>query len=222
MAREMTIDQAADLGKRPLVEALRAGDERVFAELVARYSPAMLQLARMYVPSHALAEEVVQEAWLGVLRGLESFEGRSTLKTWIFRILTNCAKTRGERERRSVPFSALAGADPDSAPSVDPNRFLPADDPEYPRHWASVPRSFDELPEQALLGSEARALIEDTIAPLPDGQRAVITLRDLQGWGSDEVCELLAISEGNQRVLLHRARSRVRAALETYVESWEP
>ena len=201
-----------------LVEALRAGDERAFASIVERYSPAMLRLARVYISSQAVAEEVVQDAWVGVLRGLDRFEGRSSLKTWIFRILTNTANTRSEREGRSIPFSSLwSPTDDPVEPSVSPDRFLDATDDHWPHHWASSPRSWDEIPEQRLLSGETRGLIEDAIETLAPAQREVITLRDVQGWGSEEVCELLEISEGNQRVLLHRARSKVRQALEDYL-----
>jgi RNA polymerase sigma-70 factor (ECF subfamily) len=201
-----------------LVEALRAGDEAAFATIVELHSPAMLRLARVYVSSQAVAEEVVQDAWVGVIRGLDRFEGRSSLKTWIFRILTNTAKTRSEREGRSVPFSSLwRPSDDPGEPSVSPDRFLDATDRHWPNHWASSPRSWDEIPEEQLLSGETRRLIEDAIAMLPPAQREVITLRDVQGWSSEEVCELLEISEGNQRVLLHRARAKVRSALEQYL-----
>jgi RNA polymerase sigma-70 factor (ECF subfamily) len=180
----------------------------------------MLRLAMVFVSSRAVAEEVVQEAWLGVIKGLGRFEGRSALKTWIFRILTNCAKTRAEREGRSIPFSALwnRAAEP-GEPSVDPDRFLPATEDHWPNHWSSSPRSLDEIPEHRLLARETRSHVEQAIVELPPAQREVITLRDIEGWGSEEVCELLGISEGNQRVLLHRARCRVRRALEHYLDA---
>jgi RNA polymerase sigma-70 factor (ECF subfamily) len=201
-----------------LVRALRDGDERAFAQIVDAYSPPMLRLATVYVGSRAVAEEVVQEAWLGVIKGIERFEGRSSLKTWIFRILTNTAKTRAEREGRSVPFSSVWSADADPGePSVDPDRFVDAADEQWPRHWISSPRQWSELPEQRLLSAEARERVEAAIAGLPPAQREVITLRDVQGFGSEEVCEILGVSEGNQRVLLHRARSKVRRALEDYL-----
>lgn len=174
----------------------------------------MLRVAMLYVGSRAVAEEVVQEAWLGVLRGLDRFEGRSSLKTWIFRILTNRAKTRGEREGRTVPFSARAD-DGDDEPGVAAARFLSADGGPPSGHWASPPRG---LPEERLLAREVRERIEAAIAALPASQRAVITLRDVDGFSSEEVCSVLAISGTNQRVLLHRARSKVRAALEEYID----
>jgi RNA polymerase sigma-70 factor (ECF subfamily) len=200
---------AASAEDRKVVAALRAGDEGAFARLVEMYQRAMLGVALGYVSSRAVAEEVVQEAWLGVLKGLDRFEGRSSLKTWIFRILTNIAKTRGRREGRSIPFSSLEDAD---APSVDPARFDPAG------AWASPPASWSEVPEDVLLGNETRRVVEDAIAAAPESQRVVITLRDIEGWTADEVCNALQISETNQRVLLHRARARVREALEAYLD----
>jgi RNA polymerase sigma-70 factor (ECF subfamily) len=203
-------------GERELVEALRAGDEAAFSRLIREYGPGMLRVAQQYVPSRAVAEEVVQEAWLGVLRGLESFEGRSSLKTWIFRILTNTALTRGEREGRTVPFSALgAGEDQDLEPAVDQSRFR--SEGLWSGHWASPPESWSR-PEVRVLASEVRDVVERTIAQLPGAQAIVITMRDVEGFGADEVCNVLAISESNQRVLLHRARSRVRRVLEEYLE----
>ena len=201
-------------GQDELVEALRAGDEATFAALVDELGPSMLRVALMFVPTRAVAEDVVQETWLGVLAGIGRFEGRSSLKTWIFRILTNRAKTRGERERRSVPFSALAAADADGDdPAVDPDRFV-ADG-----HWRSAPDSWSSLPESRLVGKETVEIVERAIDALPEMQRAVITLRDVQGWSSEDVRNVLELSESNQRVLLHRARSKVRQALEAYLQS---
>jgi RNA polymerase sigma-70 factor, ECF subfamily len=174
-------------------------------------------VAMMYVSSRAVAEEVVQEAWLGVLKGLDRFEGRSSLKTWIFRILTNTAKTRGEREGRSLPFSSLAGDDDGDEAPVDADRFLGARH-RWAGHWASSPRSPRDVPEERLLADEARGRIAAAVETLPEGQRAVITLRDIDGFGAEEACEILGISEVNQRVLLHRARAKVRAALEEYLD----
>jgi RNA polymerase sigma-70 factor, ECF subfamily len=211
-ARAMPGDPPAT-ADHELVEKLRAGDEAAFAELVDMYGAALLGVARMYVKDKAAAEEVVQETWLGVLQGIDRFEGRSSLKTWIFRILTNRAKTRGEREGRTVPFSALAGAGDDEA-SVDADRFLGPDSAQ-PGAWAAPPRAW---PHDAALNSEALAVIQMAIEMLPDAQREVIRLRDVLGFSAEEVAEALEISDGNQRVLLHRARSKVRAALEKYLD----
>jgi RNA polymerase sigma-70 factor (ECF subfamily) len=195
-----------------LVARLRAHDEAAFMELVELYNPSLLRVALLFVSTRAVAEEVVQETWLGVLAGIDRFEGRSSLKTWIFRILTNRAKTRAVREARSIPFSSLAAAElGDDEPSVDPDRFLSAG------AWASPPQAWGELPEQRLLGAETRQVISDAIDGLPPVQRTVISLRDVEGWGSDEVRDALGLSDGNQRVLLHRARSKVRAALDEYL-----
>jgi RNA polymerase sigma-70 factor, ECF subfamily len=186
--------------------------------LVDEYGPMLLRVARMYVPSAAVAEEVVQETWIGVLNGIDRFEGRSSLKTWIFRILANIAKTRGERERRSVPFSSAARAAA-AEPSVDPDRFLPAGD-ERARAWAIGPIPWPG-PEESLLSGETREVILDAIEKLPPGQREVITLRDVDGWTSEEVRNALELSETNQRVLLHRARSKVRGAIERHLNPME-
>ena len=189
------------------VAAILAGDERAFEELVDRYNPSLLRVALGYVRTRSAAEEAVQDTWLGVLRGLPAFEGRSSLRTWIFRILVNQAITRGVRESRSVPFSSLG----DDEAAVDPERFLPGG------AWATPPQPLDSVPEDVLLSAEARARVLDAIAELPAQQRQVITLRDVEGWSSAEVREALDLSEGNQRVLLHRARSKVRARLEDYL-----
>jgi RNA polymerase sigma-70 factor (ECF subfamily) len=200
-----------------LVEALRRGDERAFASLLDQYQISLVRLAMVYVSSRAIAEEVVQETWLAVLQGLDRFEGRSSLRTWIFRILTNRAKTRGQREARTVPFSDLGAAKIEvDEPSVNPSRFLPPDHPQWPGHWAEAPESWDVIPEQRFLSQETKAHILAAIAALPPSQREVITLRDIEGWSSAEVCTVLDLSEANQRVLLHRARSKVRRALESY------
>ncbi len=188
---------ALEGGERALVCALRAGDESAFTNLVRLYGPALLRLALSYVRSRAVAEELVQEAWLGVIRGIERFEGRSSLKTWIFRIAVNVAKTRAGRESRSVPFSALT-----DEPTVDPERFEDG-------RWRDPPTSFEQIEQR-----DAIRCVEATIAALPAHQRQVITLRDICGLSSIEVCELLALTPENQRVLLHRARAKARAALE--------
>jgi len=202
-----------------LIEALRNRDESAYTALVQRYYTPLLRLALLYVPSRAVAEEVVQETWLGVLQGIDRFEGRSSLKTWVFSILTNRARTRGLREGRSVPFSALWN--PDAEPwedAVEPERFLAASHPQWPGHWASPPERWTRTPEENLLSAETRSKLEAAIASLPPAQREVITLRDIEQWTSEEVCNVLGLSETNQRVLLHRARSRVRRALEGYYQ----
>jgi RNA polymerase sigma-70 factor (ECF subfamily) len=198
-----------------LLERARAGDQDAFATLVRRHSPSLQRVARMYVPTDAIAEDVVQETWLGVLRGLERFEGRSSFRTWLFRILVNRAKTRGVREHRSVPFASLGGggdSEEGDGPSVDPERFLPEG------AWASPPRRWQDDPESALRSKEARRLVEEAIDQLPPRQKTVITMRDLEGLSSEDVRNVLDISETNQRVLLHRAREKVRAALEDWIE----
>jgi RNA polymerase sigma-70 factor (ECF subfamily) len=200
-----------------LVERLRSGDELAFMALVERYQPTMLRIARMYVSTTAVAEEVVQEAWLGVLKGLDGFEGRSSLRTWIFRILVNIAKTRGAREARSVPFSSVWAPDPDAEPAVALDRFLPDSHERSPGHWAAAPATWETVPEERLLSKETIARVAEAIARLPANQREVIRLRDVLGWSSQEVCNALELSETNQRVLLHRARAKVRRALEEYL-----
>jgi RNA polymerase sigma-70 factor, ECF subfamily len=197
-----------------LVAGLRRGDAEAFATLVDRHSSAMVRVARAYVPTQAAAEEVVQETWIAVMRGIDRFEGRAALKTWLFRILTNVAMRAGARERRSVPFSALAEAE-DTGPSVDPDRFLPPDHALFPGHWAIMPTRWP-TPEEGLLSGETRQVIAAAMADLPVAQRTVIGLRDVEGWSAEEVCAALEISAGNQRILLHRARSRVRSAIEAY------
>jgi len=198
-----------------LVAALRLGDERAFTDLVDRYSSALLRLAEDFVRTRAVAEEVVQETWLAVLNGIDRFEGRSSLKTWLFRILVNQAKTRGMREARSVPFSALEAEGRE--PAVPEDRFRGPEN-QWADHWASPPRSLADAPEERLLSRELRMRLRDALATLPEAQRVVVTLRDVVGCDPREVCELLDVSEGNQRVLLHRGRSKLRAALETYLE----
>jgi RNA polymerase sigma-70 factor (ECF subfamily) len=196
-----------------LVERARGGDEEAFALLVRRYSPMLLRLARMYVPTDALAEDVVQETWVAVVRGLERFEGRSSFKTWLFRILVNRAKTRGVREHRSIPFASVGGVtdeDGDGGPTVDPARFTSEG------AWTSAPADWRDDPEAALDSAEALRVAREAINELPERQKIVITLRDLEGLSSDEVRNVLDLTETNQRVLLHRARTKVRKALEDW------
>jgi RNA polymerase sigma-70 factor (ECF subfamily) len=177
--------------------------------LVDKYGPSLFRLAMLYVSSRAVAEEVVADTWLAVFTGLDRFEGRSSLKTWLFRILTNKAKTRGQRESRTLPFSSFAADGDEADTAVDADRFA------RDGHWSAPPRG---VPEERLLAGEARRVVEDAIAALPENQRAVITLRDVEGLSAEEACNVLSVSETNQRVLLHRARSKVRAAFERYLE----
>jgi RNA polymerase sigma-70 factor (ECF subfamily) len=219
---ELEITYAPPPGQDAIVAALRDGDEHTFAALVDEYGPSMLRVARMYVSTRAVAEEVVQEAWLGVIAGIARFEGRSSLKTWIFRILTNTAKTRGAREGRSLPFSSLARGDDaerDDA-TVDADRFQNSGRSEG--HWTSAPSRWSELPENRLVGKETIGVAQAAIEALPETQRAVITMRDVEGWSSEDVRNVLGLSETNQRVLLHRARAKVRRALESYLEGERP
>jgi len=205
---------AADAEERLLVSRLREGDAMAFELLVDRWTPSMLRVARSYVATQAIAEEVVQDTWLGLLRGLDRFEGRSSVKTWVFRILVNQAKTRGVREKRTVPFASLAGEEAgEEFSAVDASRFHP-EGHRVAGHWASPPPRWDEQPVERLESKETIGAIRRAIDDLPEAQRTVITLRDIDGWEAAEVCDALDISEGNQRVLLHRARSKVRAALE--------
>jgi RNA polymerase sigma-70 factor (ECF subfamily) len=214
----------APVGGRPrsvdesrLVEALRASDEEAFVELIRRYGGTMLRVARLYVSSRAVAEEVVQETWLAVLTGIERFEGRSSFKTWLFQILANRAHTRAAKEGRSVPFSALSEEElAAEEPSVEADHFRGHGE-RFAWHWTSSPPRWAELPEARLLSQETISVVEQAAASLPPAQRAVVTLRDIVGWDADEVCQVLGISAVNQRVLLHRARTKVRKALERHL-----
>lgn len=197
--------------ERAIVERLRAGDESAFRDLVRRHHGAMVHFAETFVPSRAIAEEVAQDAWLGVIKGIDGFEGRSAVSTWIFRIVANIARTRGERERRIVPTTSLADELAEGAPSVPPGRFS---GPRGRGVWAHAPGSWSERPDERLLTRSTFDRVAEIASELSETQRRVFVLRDIQGWSSAEVCDLLDLSEVNQRVLLHRARSRVRAALE--------
>jgi RNA polymerase sigma-70 factor (ECF subfamily) len=207
----------ADEEEQQLLDALRQGDEAAFMGLVDRYHGRMVRLALVYVGDWGVAEEVVQDAWLGVLHGLSRFESRSSLRTWIFHIVVNRAKTRAAREWRSIPFSALWKEAETDEPSEGPAQFLPADHPRWPGQWVSFPRSWEQVPEENLLAAETLAYIAQAIEGLPTSQRMVITLRDVEGLPSGEICNILGISETNQRVLLHRARAHVRGALARYL-----
>jgi RNA polymerase sigma-70 factor (ECF subfamily) len=193
--------------ERALVEALAAGDERAFSEVVGRYHRSLVRLARNYVRSEAVAEEVAQDSWCAVVTGIERFEGRSSFKTWLFSIVVNKARTRAERERRTTPFSALASADEDGSPVPIEDRFAPDG------AWSAPPRAWDD-PERRVLSLELRDDLRAALEELPERQRLVVTLRDVEGLGPDEVSELLGLSPGNERVLLHRGRTRLRDELE--------
>lgn len=198
------------------VAALRAGDERTLRELFARTCPMMKRVARTYVASEAVAEEVVQETWMAIVTGIERFEGRSALGTWMFSILINQAKSHSAREKRAVPLSCVASSD-SAAPAVDPDRFQ-KDDDAWPGHWATPPRPWQK-PERRLLSLEARDRLKAALAQLPERQRLIVGLRDVDGHSADEVCHLLGLTQENQRVLLHRGRSRLRAVLEEYLDA---
>ena len=205
----------ASPGDLAIVERLRAGDEAAFMMLVEEHQASMLRIARMYVSTTAVAEDVVQDAWLGIVRGLDRFEGRSSLRTWMYRIVVNTAKTRGRAEGRIVPFSSLAG--PEAEP-LDPFAFQGEDDPS-PGAWRAHPASWTSIPEERLLGDETMRRIGRSIESLPPMQAQVIRLRDVLGWSAHEVREVLDLTEANQRVLLHRARSRVRRDLDAYLSA---
>jgi RNA polymerase sigma-70 factor, ECF subfamily len=200
-----------------LLQGLRAGDEAAFSRLIEEYHAPLLRLALTFVANREAAEDVVQETWIAVLQGVGRFEGRSSLKTWIFRILANRAKTRGVKDARIIPFAALAASEVEAdEPAVDPDRFRPAGD-QFAGHWVSHPQSWDEIPEARLMSGETMAVIQKAIDSLPTAQRAAIVMRDVNLMSSEEVCNELGVSETNQRVLLHRARSKVRRALEVYL-----
>ena len=198
-----------------IIAGLRAGDEAVYAQLVDRHTPSMLRVARGHVRTHAVAEEVVQETWIALLKGIDKFEGRSSVRTWLFTILINVAKSRALRERRDSEVEVMAF----TGGSVDPARFRDADDP-WPGHWRedAAPSPFPETPEGSVLGDELISVARGGLEKLPERQRVVVTMRDMLGFDSAEVCELLGISVANQRVLLHRGRSAVRQVLEDYLK----
>jgi RNA polymerase sigma-70 factor, ECF subfamily len=204
-----------------LVAALRAGDEDAYAALVEELTPALTRLALAHVPSRAVAEEVVQDTWLGVLNGIDRFEGRSALRTWIFQILLNTARTRGKREKRTLPFSAFRrrAEEGRDEPAVDADRFQGRRG-DQPGAWARPPVEWSS-PEERLAQEQARKVMLEAIAALPPRQREVITLRDILGYSAAEARNALDVSETNQRVLLHRARSKVRAALEELFDEEE-
>lgn len=208
------MDVAVADREQRLIERLREGDEAAYAELVAAHTPMMLRVARGYVASHEVAEEVVQETWIALLRGVGGFEGRSALRTWLFKVLVNIAKARGVRDhhREVAELSTYPGGG-----TVDPRRFRPSTDPEWPGHWSVPPTPWPETPEGSVLESEMMAVTRRELDRLPDRQRAVVALRDVLGLDAEEVCTLLSLTQANQRVLLHRGRARIRECLADYV-----
>ena len=214
-AEQAIAGAAAAASDERIVAALRAGDERTFRELFERSNPMMTRVARGYVASDAVAEEIVQDTWMAIVTGIDRFQERCALGTWMFSILTNQAKTHSARERRALPFSSAAPADVQE-PSVDPDRFQ-RDDEAWPGHWATPPRPWQK-PERRLLSLEAREQLKQALARLPERQRLIVVLRDIEGHSAEEVCDLLELSQENQRVLLHRGRSRLRAFLEEYLD----
>jgi RNA polymerase sigma-70 factor (ECF subfamily) len=212
---EDTVEPTGSVPDADLVDALRSGDSQAFAEIVDAWSPVLLAVARRYVGDRHAAEDVVQDTWLGVLRGLAAFEGRSTLRSWTFSILVNRAKTRAVRDARTVSVSGFDDS-PQAGPTVDPARFRGTDDA-YPGHWTSAgaPRRWEE-PEGRAVGREAVQLIDAALDNLPERQRLVVQMRDIEGMTADETCAALRLSQQNQRVLLHRGRAGLRAALEHY------
>lgn len=205
----------ATVDESTLIAGLRDGDETVFAQLVDQHTPSMLRVAGGYVPSHEIAEEVVQETWIALVKGIDNFEGRSSLRTWLFAVMINIARARGVRERRDadVAIAAYTGG------TIDAARFRTGEDP-WPGHWrqGQEPSPFPDTPEGSVLGDELIEVARGELDKLPERQRIVVTLRDMLGFDSSEVCELLDISVANQRVLLHRGRAAVRAVLEDYLE----
>jgi len=199
-----------------LIDRLRSCDEATFAWLIDTYSAPLLRLAITFVQDPSVAEEVVQETWMAVVTGIGRFEGRSSVKTWLFKILTNKAKTRALREKRTIPFSAFDVRDQGDEPAVDAARFLPASHPQWPGHWASPLQPWSMGPEGTALDRETLAVVRRALEDLPRAQRIVVALRDVHGWPAADVCAVLDLSEANQRVLLHRGRSRLRAVVERY------
>lgn len=206
-------------GDAAVVEALRRGDERAFAEVVERFHPMLRRIARGYVRTDEAVGDVVQETWIAVLRGIDRFEGRSSLRTWVVSILVNVARSLAVKEARTVPFASLGPAD-DGAAGFGPERFQ-GPDGEYPGHWTTPPTPWTEDPEASAIAGETRTVVAQALGTLPESQRTVITLRDVEGWTGPEVAAALGISEGNQRVLLHRARAKVRLALDAHLTASE-
>ena len=200
-----------------LLKSLSEGDEDAFTWLVQQYHGSLVRLALSYVEDEVLAEEVAQETWIAVLRGLDRFESRSSLKTWIFTILVNRAKTYSQREKRTLLLSEFEDL-LENEPTVDPDRFFPQDSQKSPGHWIKHPTSWEDIPESIMLSRELMNVVLTAIAALPSGQMTVITLCDIEGFSTEEACNILGVSETNQRVLLHRARAKIRSVLENYLK----
>ena len=208
---------AIERTEEQLLAQLLGGNEEAFRALVRGLSPSMTRVAMVFVSRRSVAEEVVQETWLNVVRGLDGFEAKSSLRTWIYVILRNCAKRRGDQEQRLVPLAELTAEEAAGDDlGVSRDRFF--EDGRWAGMWSSAVPRWDDLPEERLLSGELRTALLEAIDGLPRMQRAVITLRDVEGWPSEEVCEYLGVADGNQRVLLHRARAAARAAIERYLE----
>jgi RNA polymerase sigma-70 factor (ECF subfamily) len=208
---------ALERDEEQLLADLRKGDEEAFCALVRRHTPSMTRVAMAFVARRALADEVVQETWLNVVRSLDGFEARSSLRTWIYAILGNCARRRAEQEHRLVPLSEIAAAEASGDDlGVSRDRFF--DSGRWAGMWSTAVSGWDDLPEERLASSELRATLLEAIDALPRMQRAVITLRDIEGWLPDEVCDYLGLGDGNQRILLHRARASARSAIERYLD----
>ena len=200
-----------------LVESLRAGDEQAFAALVDRHTPGLLRVARTCVRDQGAAQEVVQETWLALLNSLDRFEQRSSLQTWLYRVVLNQARRRGVKDARTVPLSSLAAPSSDG-PTVDPRRFLPADDPVWPGHWSQPPRGWQRDPQVQLQSAELLDQLRRSIDVLPARQREVLVLRAVEGLSTEQVADVLELTVGNTRVLLHRGRAKVRQSLEEYLQ----
>lgn len=214
----MTVTPQSTIDDTELAARLRAGDEAAFAGLIDAYGPALRRLAQCYVPNEAVADEVVQETWLAVIEGIGRFQGRSSVKTWAFCILRNIARRQGGRERRTVTYGSASTSEENDRRSFDPYRFLPFDHPHSPGHWRSFPPTWQCRPDDEFARRETMGVVAGAIAALCPSQREVITLRDVEGRSGAEVCETLSISDTHQRVLLHRARRRVRAALQHHFD----
>ena len=209
---------ALAIEERDVLHALRRRDEAAFATLVDAHGSWMLRTARSFVGSRAVAEEVVQETWLNALRALDRFEGRSSLRSWLFTILVNAARRQAARENRRISFSDLARREVAVGGAELADRLFDGSHRRWPNAWTTAVAAWDRLPEQRLLAGEIREAIETAVDALPSAQRIVFSLRDLEGWSAEEVCNALSISDSNQRVLLHRSRLKVRAVLERYLE----